>query len=173
MQYEWNARNQITLWGPRGEIRDYATKQWAGVVADYFKPRWEVFIREMQLALEEKRSFNKKAFATAVFTAIEEPFTFSTKAYTDVAIGENRRIICCDEGSSHLIIQMALGDSIVKGVQLYNKWRKVYQHAVDTLSPKTRKLWLLQVLPAQNKTRTAKEKKRKQKSAAPLDVLSV
>lgn len=24
------ARNQITLWGPNGEIKDYANKQWAG-----------------------------------------------------------------------------------------------------------------------------------------------
>lgn len=29
--YEYNARNQITLWGPRGEIVDYANKQWAGM----------------------------------------------------------------------------------------------------------------------------------------------
>jgi hypothetical protein len=28
--YEYNARNQITLWGPHGEIVDYANKQWAG-----------------------------------------------------------------------------------------------------------------------------------------------
>lgn len=28
--YEYNARNQITLWGPKGEITDYANKQWAG-----------------------------------------------------------------------------------------------------------------------------------------------
>ena len=29
-QFQQNARNQITLWGPRGEILDYAAKQWAG-----------------------------------------------------------------------------------------------------------------------------------------------
>lgn len=28
--YEYNARNQITLWGPNGEIIDYANKQWSG-----------------------------------------------------------------------------------------------------------------------------------------------
>ena len=28
--YEFNARNQITLWGPEGEILDYAGKQWLG-----------------------------------------------------------------------------------------------------------------------------------------------
>lgn len=89
LQYEWNARNQITLWGPRGEIRDYAAKQWAGVVADYYKPRWEVFIREMQMSLDENRAFNKKAYETLVFTAVEEPFTTSTKHYPDVPIGKN------------------------------------------------------------------------------------
>lgn len=26
--YEYDARNQITLWGPTGEISDYASKQW-------------------------------------------------------------------------------------------------------------------------------------------------
>ncbi|VDI13114.1 alpha-N-acetylglucosaminidase, partial [Mytilus galloprovincialis] len=29
---EFNARNQITLWGPRGEILDYACKQWSGLL---------------------------------------------------------------------------------------------------------------------------------------------
>lgn len=28
--YEYNARNQITLWGPYGEIMNYAIKQWSG-----------------------------------------------------------------------------------------------------------------------------------------------
>lgn len=87
LQYEWNARNQISLWGPRGEIRDYAAKQWAGVVADYFKPRWEIFIREIELSVKEKRPFDKKTFASEVFTAVEEPFTFSTKAYSDTPVG--------------------------------------------------------------------------------------
>ena len=27
---EFNARNQITLWGPNGEINDYARKEWGG-----------------------------------------------------------------------------------------------------------------------------------------------
>nr|CAI5849094.1 unnamed protein product [Callosobruchus analis] len=29
-QFEYNARNQITLWGPKGEIMNYANKQWSG-----------------------------------------------------------------------------------------------------------------------------------------------
>lgn len=42
--YEYNARNQITLWGPDGEINDYASKSWGGLVADYYLKRWEAFL---------------------------------------------------------------------------------------------------------------------------------
>ena len=38
----YNARNQITLWGPRGEINDYAGKiGWSGLVSSYYLPRWQ------------------------------------------------------------------------------------------------------------------------------------
>lgn len=42
--YEYNARNQVTLWGPRGEVHDYASKQWSGLVSSYYLPRWEMFV---------------------------------------------------------------------------------------------------------------------------------
>jgi len=30
--FHYNALNQVTLWGPTGEISDYAGKQWSGLV---------------------------------------------------------------------------------------------------------------------------------------------
>ncbi|KAJ5981184.1 hypothetical protein N7499_001803 [Penicillium canescens] len=42
---EYNARNQITLWGPQGQINDYASKSWAGLVSTYYVPRWEMFVQ--------------------------------------------------------------------------------------------------------------------------------
>lgn len=42
--YEYNARNQITQWGPDGEINDYGSKSWGGLVGDYYLPRWLVFL---------------------------------------------------------------------------------------------------------------------------------
>ncbi|GFF94021.1 alpha-N-acetylglucosaminidase [Aspergillus udagawae] len=42
--YEYNARNQITLWGPMGEVSDYASKQWSGLVSSYYVPRWQIFV---------------------------------------------------------------------------------------------------------------------------------
>ncbi|KAI0785331.1 alpha-N-acetylglucosaminidase [Irpex lacteus] len=42
---EYQARNQITLWGPTaGLIDDYAGKQWAGLVGEYYLERWETFV---------------------------------------------------------------------------------------------------------------------------------
>ncbi|MEG1587825.1 MAG: alpha-N-acetylglucosaminidase [Mucinivorans sp.] len=46
--YEWNARSQITVWGNRtaanvGGLRDYAHKEWAGLLRDFYLPRWKHF----------------------------------------------------------------------------------------------------------------------------------
>ena len=40
---EFNARNQITLWGPHGNINDYAARSWGGLVSSYYLKRWEMF----------------------------------------------------------------------------------------------------------------------------------
>lgn len=42
--YEYNARNQVTLWGPNGEINDYAGKEWSGLIKTYYLPRWRIFV---------------------------------------------------------------------------------------------------------------------------------
>jgi alpha-N-acetylglucosaminidase len=41
--YDYDARNQITLWGVEGELTDYASRQWGGLISGYYKPRWEIF----------------------------------------------------------------------------------------------------------------------------------
>ena len=79
--YEYNARNQITLWGPRGEIRDYANKQWSGIVSDYFKPRWAVFLNELSTSLTKGTKLNVTKINEQIFQEIEKPFTLSTKVY--------------------------------------------------------------------------------------------
>jgi len=42
--YEYNACNQLTLWGPTGEINDYASKVWGGLISSYYLPRWTMFV---------------------------------------------------------------------------------------------------------------------------------
>ncbi|KAI0780775.1 alpha-N-acetylglucosaminidase [Trametes elegans] len=55
---EYNARNQVTLWGPGGEIDDYASKAWAGLVGTYYKPRWEAFVAYLADTKRTGNSYN-------------------------------------------------------------------------------------------------------------------
>lgn len=42
--FAYNAINQITIWGPTGQIEDYASKSWGGLVGEYYLPRWQIFL---------------------------------------------------------------------------------------------------------------------------------
>ncbi len=44
---EWNARTQITYWGPdnpKTTLHEYANKEWSGILKDLYMPRWEKYI---------------------------------------------------------------------------------------------------------------------------------
>ncbi|GAB5361191.1 hypothetical protein AAMO2058_000692400 [Amorphochlora amoebiformis] len=49
--YEFNARNLVTLWGPSGQISDYASRQWSGLIRTYYLVRWEMFISRLNASL--------------------------------------------------------------------------------------------------------------------------
>ncbi|XP_055628471.1 alpha-N-acetylglucosaminidase [Toxorhynchites rutilus septentrionalis] len=86
-KYEYNARNQITLWGPQGQIVDYANKQWAGVVEDFFLPRWRMFLSEMEAALKDNRTLNETKVRSKIFRLIELAFSTDNKRYPVAAEG--------------------------------------------------------------------------------------
>jgi alpha-N-acetylglucosaminidase len=87
VQYEFNARNQITLWGNTGQIVDYATKQWNGIVIDYYLPRWLLFIYQLKISLETNVPFNQSKFQQDVLHQVELPFNEDNKIYPTVANG--------------------------------------------------------------------------------------
>lgn len=64
--FEYNARNQITLWGPDGEISDYASKSWGGLVGGYYGPRWEIF--GQYLTEVNMQGFNGTALKSRLLT---------------------------------------------------------------------------------------------------------
>ena len=72
--YEFNARNQITLWGPDGEILDYAGKQWSGMFSAYYIPRWKLFFKHLETCLIDGRKFNKDRFRRDFIKKIGKPF---------------------------------------------------------------------------------------------------
>ncbi|KAF2091731.1 glycoside hydrolase family 89 protein [Saccharata proteae CBS 121410] len=49
--FEFDARNLVTLWGPDGELSDYASREWSGLVGGYYGERWRTFVDEV---LEER-----------------------------------------------------------------------------------------------------------------------
>lgn len=88
-QYEFNFRNQITLWGPSGQVLDYATKQWSGIVRDYYYPRWQLFFNELGKCLQSNKRFNQSTFQKMVFNQVELPFNYESKQYPTEPTGEN------------------------------------------------------------------------------------
>lgn len=79
---EWNARTQITTWGNRtaandGGLRDYAHREWSGILKDFYKMRWERYFQHLSDKMD------KKASTEIDFYAIEEPWTKELKAYPD------------------------------------------------------------------------------------------
>ncbi|CRK92779.1 CLUMA_CG006297, isoform A [Clunio marinus] len=88
-QFEFNARNQITLWGPNGQITDYATKQWNGIVKDYYLPRWSLFFQKLLSSLEQNIPFNQSQFQKSVFEEVEMPFNLENKTYPIVSDGNS------------------------------------------------------------------------------------
>ncbi len=72
--YEWNARVQITTWGNRtaaeqGGLRDYAHREWSGLLKDVYYVRWKTF-------------FEKGANEKVDYYALDEAWTKKTNSYS-------------------------------------------------------------------------------------------
>lgn len=51
--FENQARLLITLWGDRAgasELRDYAAREWHGMLMDFYRPRWEAYINLLRVS---------------------------------------------------------------------------------------------------------------------------
>ncbi|RWS15176.1 alpha-N-acetylglucosaminidase-like protein, partial [Dinothrombium tinctorium] len=90
--FEFNAKNQITLWGPKGEIVDYATKQWAGIFSDYYYPRWKLFVETLIDCLLDEKTFNERQFHRTVLKKVELPFCEKQKIFPSFAIGDEIKV---------------------------------------------------------------------------------
>ena len=86
--YEYNARIQITLWGPEGEIDDYANKMWSGLVRGYYKPRWKLFIEKLVSAVRQEKKMNNYAFAKTLLEQ-ETAWTQGREEYPDQPTGDS------------------------------------------------------------------------------------
>ena len=86
---EFNARNQITLWGPTGQINDYAAKSWGGLVSSYYKPRHELFTKMVLASLQPgAKPFAQGDYAAAWMAQIGLPWSNATDAMPVQPVGD-------------------------------------------------------------------------------------
>ena len=59
--YQWNAQDLLTLWGDRNSpLKDYARREYSGLISSFYHKRWGMFFDYMQNCLETKKLFNNR-----------------------------------------------------------------------------------------------------------------
>ncbi len=82
---ELNARTLVSTWGGRlqannGGLRDYSYRQWAGMLKDYYYPRWQLFFDDITKEydwFEVENNWIKNSDLT----------------YTDIPVGDTRNVV--------------------------------------------------------------------------------
>jgi len=65
--YEKNARGLITLWGDKeSELHEYSCRQWAGLIKDFYKPRWEQYFVYLRRKFEKGDRMETADFEKAI-----------------------------------------------------------------------------------------------------------
>lgn len=86
--YEKNARNLISLWGGKDcRIRDYACKQWSGMMNGFYRKRWEMFFDMASKALEAGKELDVSEFDTKCKNW-EWDWISGTETYPSTASGD-------------------------------------------------------------------------------------
>ena len=105
IQYEWNARVQITTWGDEycanvGKLRDYAHKEWQGILKDFYYPRWVKYFQVLHDELDGKlpvlpvgnsswlKNSQDNPALTINWYTVEEPWTLDHTPYSAEAEGD-------------------------------------------------------------------------------------
>ena len=85
---EFNARNQITRWGPNGNIEDYAAKEWAGLITSYYKQRWEIYIEWVNNATTDKGIALNTTYLDEPLTLFENDWNHQVEFFPIVPTGD-------------------------------------------------------------------------------------
>lgn len=96
--HEYQARLLITSWNadPGGDLNDYACREWAGLLKDYYRGRWELYHAALGESLRSNRSFDQKEFLTKL-ADFERNWVNARNPYSDKPVGDTisvaRRIV--------------------------------------------------------------------------------
>ena len=89
--YEWNARVQITTWGNRtcadkGGLRDYAHKEWQGLLKDFYHQRWAVYFKALTDQMEAKSKPDIEKLGSGKYKGLTKSELFALALEQDVKI---------------------------------------------------------------------------------------
>lgn len=90
-QYEWNARVQITTWGNRtcadqGGLRDYAHKEWQGILRDFYYMRWSTYFKALTNQMEAKSKPDIEKLGSGRYKGMTTDELFKLALEHDVSI---------------------------------------------------------------------------------------
>lgn len=90
-RFEYDARSIITVWGhdqpSRDGLRDYANREWAGLVGSFYYDRWNTYFSELSNALNEDREPQQ-----IDWYAIGDEWARSQNEYPTKPVGDIHRI---------------------------------------------------------------------------------
>lgn len=92
--YERDARTIVTIWQPwkNGGLRDYAGKQWNGLLKGYYKPRWELLVRHLGRSLRTAQPFDPERYDREV-RELDYNWTLSNEPYPSAPVADTRKVI--------------------------------------------------------------------------------
>ena len=66
--YEFNARTILTMWEPAKDscLRDYAARQWNGLLGDFYYVRWQRYLDQRIAALDKGTEFDARAYMSDI-----------------------------------------------------------------------------------------------------------
>ena len=112
--YERNARNLITLWGNKDcRIKDYACRQWNGMMSGFYRPRWERFFNVVKQTMAQK---------DVDFPTVYDKFVNDSKDWEWEWIG----------GHEQYPAQPS-GDEIQECLRIWNKYSRDILHHQDNM----------------------------------------
>ncbi len=78
--YVANAKAQVSVWGGKGNLNDYASKAWQGMYAGFYLPRWTQFLAELRRSAQAGTPFDQAAFTSGI-TGWEHDWVKADTAY--------------------------------------------------------------------------------------------
>ncbi|KAG0050374.1 hypothetical protein BGZ83_004839 [Gryganskiella cystojenkinii] len=118
---EFNARNQITWWGPTGQqgLADYAAKQWAGLVKEFYYPRWQIFVDRVVTAVQQGRTLDYKSYLNDSL-AVESVWQKEATCLGGGCLLKEEAMMRKDRVEKYAVD--AVGDTIETAQDLWDRW---------------------------------------------------